>query len=121
MRKVTLRSGATSGDFRVSLGVGCRRGGWAPARGVVAEDRASRATAAPSRNVRDASMGGISSATQVLESDVLERHLHALEAGVQLPGDDPLVRQLREVGVDGGRAVELDRHVLADAADGEVV
>src|SRR5262249_35767885 len=57
---------------------------------------------------------------QVLELDVPEDHLHP-HPSVELPGDDPLVGQVGEVGVHGRLAVQLDRDVLAHALDMVVV
>src|SRR5262249_11294904 len=51
---------------------------------------------------------------QVLEVDVLEGDFHA-GAVVQLPGDDALVGYPGELLVHGRHAVDLDRHLLADA------
>src|ERR1019366_3318682 len=58
---------------------------------------------------------------KILKLNVLESHLHERKAGVQLPADLAVVRQLIKVLVHGRFAVELDGDVLADYLDGVVV
>ncbi len=52
MRKVTLWSAETSVDLSVSLGVRCRPGNWASARGTAATARDSNPSKAPEPNRR---------------------------------------------------------------------
>ena len=58
---------------------------------------------------------------QILEFDITERDFHGRETLAELPGDEALVGHFGEIAVNGGRAVELDRDVLADALEGVVV
>src|SRR5262249_39788487 len=80
------------------------------------ESRASAAFSIARGLWRNAAISRLLVASQLLEFDVLEYHLHG-RPGMQLPGDDAFLGHLGKILVHGCHAVDLDRYVLADDLD----